>query len=203
MARELTLPGSEYAKRRSQMIHALELAIDRGATPTGQDEPLAHHLNLARELIDSSGTLDSIEGLTFSVAQADHHARRDHSARHLWERLVDHRRSTAGPDHPDTLNALNTLAVTYTHLGRHQDALTLNEQVAADRQRVLGDDHPDTFDALGNLANTYTHLGRRQDALTLNEQVAADRQRVLGDDHPDTLTAVSYTHLTLPTSDLV
>jgi len=65
-----------------------------------------------------------------------------------------------GPDHPDTLASRNNLAVSYTHVGRHEDALALNQQVLADRVRVLGNDHPDTLHSRNNLAASYDNVGR-------------------------------------------
>jgi hypothetical protein len=60
-----------------------------------------------------------------------------------------------GPDHPDTLQSRNNLAVDYQDAGRTDEAITLLEQVLADRERILGVDHPNTLCSRNNLANAY------------------------------------------------
>ena len=50
-----------------------------------------------------------------------------------------------GPDHPDTLNARNSLAAAYQAAGRVAEAIPLFEQTLVGRERLLGPDHPDTL----------------------------------------------------------
>ena len=57
-----------------------------------------------------------------------------------------------GERHPDTLRSMNNLALTYSHLGRHNDALDLNQTVLNARKDVLGERHPDTLTSMNNLA---------------------------------------------------
>ena len=47
-----------------------------------------------------------------------------------------------GPDHPDTLSARNSLAITLSYLGRLDEALELQRRNLSDCIRVLGIDHP-------------------------------------------------------------
>ena len=42
-----------------------------------------------------------------------------------------------------TGSAMNSLAATYSDLGRHEDALVLQERVLEFRRRVLPENHPD------------------------------------------------------------
>jgi serine/threonine protein kinase/tetratricopeptide (TPR) repeat protein len=111
------------------------------------------------------------------------------AARALYDR---HR----GPDHPDTLAAMNNLAQSYADLGRHADALRLHEQTLALLTAKLGPDHPDTWLSMNNLALTYTALGRHADAIKLCEEVLALRKARLGPDHPDTLVSMHNLALT-------
>jgi hypothetical protein len=39
--------------------------------------------------------------------------------------------------------AMGNLAITYSHLGRHQDALVLQEKTLEFQRRVLPENHPD------------------------------------------------------------
>ncbi len=92
-----------------------------------------------------------------------------------------------GPDHPDTLNALNSLAAAYLAAGRAAEAVALFEQTLAGRERLLGADHPDTLNSRNNLATAYQGTGRVAEAVPLFEQTLAARQRLLGVNHRNTV----------------
>jgi hypothetical protein len=47
-----------------------------------------------------------------------------------------------GPDHPDTLNARDNLALAYDSVGRFGEAIDAWEKLLPDCQRVLGLEHP-------------------------------------------------------------
>jgi len=96
-----------------------------------------------------------------------------------------------GPDHPDTLMAMNNLANSYDALGRASDALKLREETLALRKARLGADHPDTLGSMNNLALSYKTLGRLGDALKLYEETLALRKAKLGPDHSDTLETMN------------
>ncbi len=65
-----------------------------------------------------------------------------------------------GPDHPDTLDSRNNLALAYQEAGRAAEAIPLHEQTLAASERVLGPDHPRTLDSRGNLADARRATGR-------------------------------------------
>ena len=46
----------------------------------------------------------------------------------LYEETLKRRQAKLGPDHPDTLTAMNNLAVAYRDAGRLTDALALLEE---------------------------------------------------------------------------
>jgi hypothetical protein len=92
-----------------------------------------------------------------------------------------------GPDHPDTLNARDSLAAAYQAAGRVADAIPLFEYVLVARQRVLGPRDADTLTSQNNLAATYQDAGRHAEAILLFKLTLAARQRLLGADHPSTL----------------
>jgi tetratricopeptide (TPR) repeat protein len=81
---------------------------------------------------------------------------------------------------------MNSLANSYTVLGRHGDALKLREQTLALMKSHLGPDHPITLRGLNGLAVSYAHLGRHADAVALYEATLAQQKTKLGLDHPDT-----------------
>jgi hypothetical protein len=94
-----------------------------------------------------------------------------------------------GPDHPDTLNARNSLAAAYQAAGRVTEAILLFEQTLAGRERLLGSDHPDTLSARSTLAAAYHAAGRIADAIRLVQETLAAQERLLGADHPSTLAS--------------
>jgi hypothetical protein len=57
-----------------------------------------------------------------------------------------------GDSHPDTLTAMNNLAITLDALGDRAEARKLQEQVVSARRRVLGEEHPDTVRSMKSLA---------------------------------------------------
>jgi len=63
-----------------------------------------------------------------------------------------------GPDHPDTLRSMMSLAITYSSLGRHADALKLDEETLALRKAKLGPDHPDTLASMFNVGLSHIEL---------------------------------------------
>jgi RNA polymerase sigma factor (sigma-70 family) len=94
-----------------------------------------------------------------------------------------------GPDHPETLNARNSLAAAYEAAGRVAEAIALFEQILAVRQRQLGPDHPGNLTLQNNLATAYQDAGRVAEAIPLFERILAVRQRLLGPGHPSTLNS--------------
>jgi tetratricopeptide (TPR) repeat protein len=113
------------------------------------------------------------------------------SAVELGEKELQVRQKTLGNEHPDSLIAMNNLAISYSDLGHRQEAMELREKVLEASQRTLGSEHPDTLGTMDNLANSYSYLGRRQEAMELREKVLEARQRTLGSEHPDTLTTMN------------
>jgi tetratricopeptide (TPR) repeat protein len=108
----------------------------------------------------------------------------------LEEELLALRRKVNGPEHPDTLAAMNNLSIRYVEAGRRNEALKLREELVALVRKVLGPEHPDTLLAMNNLANSYAEAGRRDEALKLREHVLTLSRKVLGPEHPNMLTAM-------------
>jgi tetratricopeptide (TPR) repeat protein len=96
---------------------------------------------------------------------------------------------TLGPDHPDTMNARNSLAAAYQAAGRPSEAVPLFERTLVGRERLLGPEHPDTLTTQNNLAAAYQDAGRAGEARLLFELTLAARERLLGPEHPSTLNS--------------
>ncbi|MCX6874571.1 MAG: serine/threonine-protein kinase, partial [Verrucomicrobia bacterium] len=109
----------------------------------------------------------------------------------LLEKVRDYHCGAAGPEHPDTFDALLCLANSYYGAGRRDEALKLYEEVLPIYRKVLGPQHPDTLAAMSNLASSYADADRRDEALKLRDEVLALSREVNGPEHPDTLAAMS------------
>ncbi len=107
------------------------------------------------------------------------------------QRSVALYRRVAGPEHEETLNAQNSLAVAYSAAGRLAEAIALHEQTLELMRAKLGPEHPDTLASMNNLAFAYRSAGRLEEALPLYEQTLELRRAKLGPSHPDTVTSMN------------
>jgi serine/threonine protein kinase len=91
-----------------------------------------------------------------------------------------------GPDHADTLRAMQSLADAYQKVGSlaKGQAQPMFEEVLRRRRATLGPDHPDTLSAL-------LSLGVATRNLHLLEEALRRRRAALGPDHPDTLVSMN------------
>ncbi len=130
----------------------------------------------------------------FSLGEAE-------KARQLGERSVELRRGVLGKEHPETLRAMNNLAIYSGVCGPPDKALKIMEEVLALRRKALGPEHPDTLGSMGNLANFYAELSRREEALTVRKELLTLTRKSLGAEHPDSLMAMSDLAVSYAVSD--
>lgn len=109
----------------------------------------------------------------------------------LFELLVSACSRRFGDEHPDTLSAMNNLAVTRRDRGDYAGGQKLQERVLEGRRRVLGEEHAHTLTSMNNLALTRSDLGDFTGAQELQQKVMESRRRVLGNEHRETLGAMS------------
>ncbi len=83
--------------------------------------------------------------------------------------LIDCRKNL-GPNHSETLECMNDLAVWYNDLGRHVEALKLDEETLGLRKEKLGADHPDTLWSMLETAHDLMNLDRGTEAMPLLEK---------------------------------
>lgn len=105
-------------------------------------------------------------------------------AAELQGAVLDSRRQQLGPEHPETLNAMETLALTFYSAKEYALARSLQQQVLGTRREVFGHDHPESLAALWNLAVTTDRHGEAELAKSMLEKAATDFDRVLGPRHP-------------------
>ncbi|HZU39166.1 MAG TPA: serine/threonine-protein kinase [Gemmataceae bacterium] len=97
-----------------------------------------------------------------------------------------------GPDHPDTLATVSSLARTYLDASKPKDAADLFGQVLDWRREHLGPGHADTLASMSDLARCYYRLKQHGKALQLREELVRLRQASLGAEHRDTLESMYH-----------
>ena len=102
------------------------------------------------------------------------------------------REKALGPEHPDTAQSLNNLAILLGSLGDIAGARPLYERALAIREKALGPEHPDTAQSLNNLAALLEEQRDFAGARPLHERALAIRETALGPEHPDTATSLDY-----------
>ena len=109
-------------------------------------------------------------------------------------RLLSKARTTLtaqlGPDHPDTLESVNNLALGYQAAGKLALALPLFEETLKRAKAKLGPDHKETASSMNNLAVAYHDAGKLALALPLLEETLEWRKAHLGPDHIHTLSSM-------------
>ena len=87
------------------------------------------------------------------------------------------REKALGPEHPETANSLNNLAVLYSSMGDYAKAEPLYRRALAICEKALGPEHPDTATSLNSLAAALPLDGRlRQSRTALPARVGDSRE---------------------------
>ncbi len=110
----------------------------------------------------------------------------------LIEKALVTYRARLGPEHPETLNTMNSLARAYHEAGRRDLALPLFKETLELQKARFGPGHPHTLTTMSNLGVAYLDAGRRDLALPLLEETIQFQKARLGPEHPDTLTTMNY-----------
>jgi tetratricopeptide (TPR) repeat protein len=94
-----------------------------------------------------------------------------------------------GPEHPDTLISMESLADAYEYEGKHAQAEALLSRTLEVERRVLAPEHPDILFVLADLGQMYQRQGKYDLAENYAEQALAARRRVLGPENPDAVAS--------------
>ena len=104
-------------------------------------------------------------------------------------------RQILGPEHPDTAQALDSLATLYTKQGKYQEAEAYYRDALQIRERVAESAPTELARTLNNLALLRQGQGRYQEAEELYQRVLSIEETTVGLDHPD--IATTYSNLAL------
>jgi TIR domain/Tetratricopeptide repeat len=150
---------------------------------------LARWVVHARELSGAPSDRDTI-GLLGWVGRFDFERGAYALARSILEQQLDVSKRVLGEKDPDTLVAMNELAIAAYRQGDLGRARQLQEFVLQTRKDTLGEEDPITLVSMCNLAGTLSELDDLPGAKGLFETVVSVRIKSLGADHADTLNAV-------------
>jgi len=161
------------------------------ARPEGMDGGLGREVTL-RQAIDSAEPQiaesfkdrPAVEAaIRFTIGDSYSLLGDSPSAVKQLERSVALYRQSLGLEHPDTLAAMEKLALFHLRGGSADLALTLSEELFAVRKAKLGPEHADTLASLGVLAASYRSVGKLDQALA----AAEERYRIEKKNIPDSM----------------
>jgi tetratricopeptide (TPR) repeat protein len=157
----------------------LRLTIGKTFFKLGNLAEAEKHLGRAVKLRRQALGQDDPRTLAAQEAFADflnrgprRHEEAEPLARQTWEA----RARVLGPEHPDTLDSLDTYATALRGLGRAPEAEDHHRKCLAARRRVLAPDHRDTLVSMNNLATVLCDQGKFTEAVDLNRQVLKARR---------------------------
>ena len=119
---------------------------------------------------------------TASFSDEGHNA----DAERLDRETLDIQRRLLGPEDPDTLNSMSSLAGILYREGHNAEAEKLFRETLDIERGVRGPDNPDTLNSMSNLAEVLSREGHYAEAETLDRATLVIRRRVIGPEHPDT-----------------
>jgi tetratricopeptide (TPR) repeat protein len=105
--------------------------------------------------------------------------------------LID-KRMDLGDNHPETLDAMESLACLHYELGEFSSAGDLRVKVLETYQILHGEDDPRTLQAMIPLGITQLALGQYKEAQEMLELPLEKQRKVLGENHPETAGTLSF-----------
>ena len=95
------------------------------------------------------------------------------------------------PDHPSTLNSMNSYLWILSQLGRFEEAADLSRRSMEAHVRILKIQHPDTQRAILTAIDMTRACGKDEQALQMTDRMLEQARRELGPDYPWTLDLLS------------
>ncbi|KAJ4287731.1 hypothetical protein N0V90_012435 [Kalmusia sp. IMI 367209] len=92
--------------------------------------------------------------------------------------LLDVKRRVLGPDHPDTLTAIDYLGLAHCKRVEYQEAVMNHSEARKGREKILGPEHEDTLTSMANLASAFRGQGLELEAEKLDKERLEIQERV-------------------------
>lgn len=130
------------------------------------------------------------ENLSFQSIQASLRLAKnpkDEKLLELIQKLLRQSESQLGPESEETLLILQSLAIAYGALEKHEKAEAIFRRVMAERQRLLGAEHLDTLKSWSGLAASLAAQGKIADAEREFRTLLACQSRLFAAENRETL----------------
>ncbi len=168
------MEGNAKFVGRPEVEATLRLTLGKTFFKLGNLAEAERHLARSAELRlqvlgpEDLRTLAAREALADFLSRGrDRFAEAEPLARTTWQA----RARVLGPEHPDTLDSLDTYSGTLYGLGRVAEAIPLKYEILEARRRLLGAKHPDTLVSMNNLAYELMNNGDWVPAISLAREL--------------------------------
>jgi tetratricopeptide (TPR) repeat protein len=119
----------------------------------------------------------------------------------LLEEAVRRSAAKFGRDHPDTLHAMNILALSYLDAGEGAKAVQLLEEAVRRATATLGPDDPDTLGRVNNLGKAYARTRQGAKAAAAFGRYVAGQRQQLPEDSPQLAAVLAAVSIELLSSE--
>ena len=111
-------------------------------------------------------------------------------AQSLQQHAIEVDQRVLGPENPETLRSMRSLASALNRQGHSSQAEALQRQALDIQRRVLSPENPDTLMAASSMANILLKEGHYAEAEKLHREVLDIRRRTLGPENMETLRSM-------------
>ena len=190
-AERLALAAADEAQHsnppnKAQAIKALVLAGSVADRRVEYADELKR-LRAAETLTDRSRDPLEWAGVQYQIAYALFNQGEFREAEPIVREALKEREAALGPEHPDTLSALEHLADVLYREGKDVEAETTYRLLVTREEKVDGPDHPNTVVARINLAAVLDDEGKYAEAEAEDRTLVKIEERLLGPEAPNTL----------------
>jgi tetratricopeptide (TPR) repeat protein len=161
--------------------------------PAGERLPVSEMINTAAagipEMFSDRPAIEAavrneVGTINYNIGSLDQAAEQYEAALQLWE-------SELGPEHPDTLKAVNNLGQVSLRLGLGDDAERLYRRALQGRLNALGESNPYTLATMNNLAELLRGTGRIDQAEVMLRRAYQLQLATSGPDDKQTLIVMA------------
>lgn len=178
-------------------------ALGQAMLQMDQLDAAVGHLQASLEGFGQLGAVGAAPSIRTAVhlAAAYRRLNRLDEALELLSRARDEAQVVFGPNHRETLQVINNLAVLHQYRGEWQQTEALFRELLRQRLATLGEDHADVLESRQNLGLALWAQYRLDEAQPYLQQALADSRRIHGQDHPITLQAANGLGVLLQTQN--
>ena len=192
--------GKQYDRHVARHLQELALFIlpgseedsDMSDDQEAESRSSADSIHLAASH-DRSKSPDDLPSYSVEYHAADENLHLNQGQDEEEEKLrlqLEERSTVLGPEHPETLRTMATLASIYLRQRRLTSAEELFHRALTGSEKTLGSDHPHTLNSVDSLGILYHKQGKLVEAEAMYQRALTGREKTLGSDHPHTLNSV-------------